>query len=137
MPKSIKFTNDTYLDSAGVVHDRIPLKEMINGTKIYESDGTSETITFSENILQYKFFEVFYWHQSINCVQLVPNSESFTIHSVCWATSEIIQDAFLNYEIGSNNFSLVGHGYVNYSNNSVRNVGTSSPIKIYKIIAHR
>ena len=37
MPKSIKFTNNTYLDSAGIVHDKKLLSDILNGLLVYST----------------------------------------------------------------------------------------------------
>lgn len=108
-----------------------------NGTIIYENtDGTNSDINFDVEISKYKYFEICFRHQKIFSEKIIPNGRNFTIRSICWATTQIIQDAFLNYKIENNKFLFIDCGYINYSDNSTRNTGDTTPIFIEKIIAY-
>lgn len=110
---------------------------MNNGTIIFENNnGVNNDIKFTVDISKYKYFEIYFKHQEYSSVIIVPNLRSFTIRSICWATSAIMQDAFLSYKIEKNKFSVIGYGYINFTNNTVQNVGPSSSISVSKVVAY-
>lgn len=63
MSKAIKFKNDTYLDSGGIVHNQKVLKELLNdlsGITLYQNNGsgTAGDFTLSDNISNYKKIDI-------------------------------------------------------------------------------
>ena len=136
MAKSIKLKNDTYLDSSSVTHNKKKLNDILEGKVLYEGDETNGNITLNDDVSNYNYFEIYFRHQKCNLVMRVSNPSEFSISSICWATSEIIQHAFSYYETNKNIISVINCGYINYSNNAVRNIGTTSPLNIYKVVGY-
>lgn len=60
MSKKIKLSNATFLDTSSVIHNKIPLNEVL-GTILYENNtGSNENITLNDDVSKYKFVEIFY-----------------------------------------------------------------------------
>ena len=60
MAKSIKLSNETFIDTSSIVYNKIPLNEIL-GVVLYENNnGSNETITLNDSVSNYKFIEIFY-----------------------------------------------------------------------------
>ena len=59
MSKAIKFKDNTYFDSTGVVHERTPLNEVLNNIgNITNAYSTSQTDAYSCNYINEKLYEI-------------------------------------------------------------------------------
>ena len=60
MSKRFKYKDNNYLDSTGIVHNKVLLNEVL-GKVLYENNnGSNETITLNDSASNYKFIEIFY-----------------------------------------------------------------------------
>ena len=60
MSKRFKYKDNNYLDSTGIVHNKVLLNEVL-GKVLYENNnGSNETITLNDSVSNYKFIEIFY-----------------------------------------------------------------------------
>lgn len=60
MSKRFKYKDNNYLDSTGIVHNKVLLNEVL-GKVLYENNnGSNENITLNDNTENYKYIEIFY-----------------------------------------------------------------------------
>lgn len=132
MSKGIKFKDNIYLDSSGIMHNRQALKNILNSlipVVLYNnSSGSNGTITLSETSANFSYIEIFYrnndnQYNSIKVYQ--PNGKNVSLISM-FVNNE------LNYvlksaraTISNNTISIVGFGetyfqsgIINWSNNT-------------------
>lgn len=60
MSKRFKYKDNNYLDSTGIVHNKVFLNEVL-GKVLYENNnGSNETITLNDNVSNYEYIKIFY-----------------------------------------------------------------------------
>lgn len=60
MAKSIKFKNDTYLDSTSIVHKKTKLSDLLEPVILFEGNRVTTPITLKDNINNYSYLEFYY-----------------------------------------------------------------------------
>ena len=70
MPKSIKLKNDTYLDTKGIVHNKLILSDLLNTlipTVLYDNaNGSTGNIVLDDNVNNYQYVEILCLQSSDN-----------------------------------------------------------------------
>lgn len=58
MGKAIKLQDDNYIDSSGVVHNRVPLNEILKPIVLYDNNTGEKSVVLSQEVTDFKRIDV-------------------------------------------------------------------------------
>ncbi|MEI3507831.1 MAG: hypothetical protein V8R01_01660 [Bacilli bacterium] len=88
MAKAIKLQDDNYIDSSGVVHNRVPLNEILKPIVLYDNNTGEKSVVLSQEVTDFKRIDVISKQTSYNnttyhtTTVYEPNDKNFTIQVI-------------------------------------------------------
>lgn len=143
MSKRFKYKDNNYLDSTGIVHNKVLLNEVL-GTVLYtNASGTTEDITINSSVENYKCVEIFYGCDDMyyNTGKIYdPNNKQVGLITP-YISNTTDGRAYMyvsNWKFEGTKFKFLkaANKYLTEGNN-VSMFGTYSYIRIYKIIGYK
>ncbi len=135
--KSVKFKNETYLDSTSIVHGRKKLSDLLEGTTLYDnSSGTTGTITLNESVANFQRIKIEYKNirnSFYNTIEIFnPNGKSSVLFSHYNGTYQYLYTAEISISGTSITFNY--NQRVNMTNGDVGSDISTDVVLITKVI---
>ena len=139
MSKKIKLSNEAFLDTSSVIHNKIPLNEVL-GTILYENNaGSNENITLNDTVSNYKFIEIFY-KSNDNAYSSVrvdtPNGKRVSLLAF-WSIDDWLYGKIKQISISDNKINNLAFQQVVIPNSASPTVSLSNYIYITKVIGYK
>ena len=144
MTKAIKLQNDNYIDSSGVVHNRVPLNEILKPIVLYDNpNGTLENITLNQSVSKFEYIEIFYgrngMYQSTKVFNPNGKKTQCNMGSTYISSNHIYCELLFSIlSITDDKINKSSYGYYQTYDKTVNNVNTTGNyIYIYKVIGYK
>lgn len=139
MSKRFKYKDNNYLDSTGIVHNKVLLNEVL-GKVLYENNnGSNETITLNDSASNYKFIEIFY-KSNDNAYSSVrvdtPNGKRVSLLAF-WSIDDWCYGKIKQISISDNKINNLAFQQVVIPNSASPTVSLSNYIYITKVIGYK
>lgn len=104
MAKSFKYKDNNFLDSTGIVHNKILLSEILEPILLWENDAPETSISEEKTIKlksdDYEYLKVFYFHTTTNkwvyTVEMIKGYGTRfaieTLDGICYRTLNYVSD---------------------------------------------
>lgn len=139
MSKRFKYKDNNYLDSTGIVHNKVLLNEVL-GKVLYENNnGSNETITLNDSASNYKFIEIFY-KSNDNAYSSVrvdtPNGKRVSLLAF-WSIDDWLYGKIKQISISDNKINNLAFQQVVIDSGASPTVSLSNYIYITKVIGYK
>ena len=139
MSKSFKYKDNNYLDSSGIVHNKVLLNEVL-GVVLYENNnGSNETITLNDSVSNYKFIEIFY-KSNDNAYSSVrvdtPNGKRVSLQAF-WSVDYVLYGKIKQISISDNKINNLAFQQVIIDNGGYPTISLSNFIYITKVVGYK
>lgn len=132
--RAIKFKNNDYLDSTGIIHNRNKLSNIIDGTLIWENSNISENFlaqTLNVNLSKYNEIEIVYYRY--------PSAVTTKWRTFC-KKNDTIELNYSDYDSGSirtwNRQIIITNSSIIIGNNKINDFIDNKGLVPYQIIGH-
>ena len=139
MSKRFKYKDNNYLDSTGIVHNKVLLNEVL-GKVLYENNnGSNETITLNDSASNYKFIEIFY-KSNDNAYSSVrvdtPNGKQVSLQAF-WSVDNYCYGKIKQVLIDNNKINNLAFQQLVIPNGVSPTISLSNFIYITKVIGYK
>lgn len=139
MSKSFKYKDNNYLDSTGIVHNKVLLNEVL-GKVLYENNnGSNETITLNDSASNYKFIEIFYQSNDAACSSVKisnPNGKRVSLQAF-WSVDNYCYGKIKQVLIDNNKISNLSFQQLVIPSGASPTISLSNFIYITKVIGYK
>lgn len=139
MSKRFKYKDNNYLDSTGIVHNKVLLNEVL-GKVLYENNnGSNETITLNDNVSNYKFIEIFYKSNdsAYSSVRVdTPNGKRVSLQAF-WSIDDWCYGKIKQISISDNKINNLAAQQLVIGSGASPTVSLSNYIYITKVIGYK
>lgn len=156
MAKSIKISDEVYLDSSSVIHNRKKLKDILESIAetitpviLYDggTTGTNGNFTLNDSWKNYKYIEIFYTRMeyeigSTKAPTDLANNDGLPINAVCchygYGTGFWTGWKKFNFSVSNPKQVTVtyGNGYVTETNQSFK-TNTENTIRVLRVLGYK
>lgn len=139
MSKRFKYKDNNYLDSTGIVHNKVLLNEVL-GKVLYENNnGSNETVTLNDSASNYKFIEIFY-KSNDNAYSSVrvdtPNGKRVSLLAF-WSIDDWLYGKIKQVSISNNKINNLAAQQLVIGSGASPTVSLSNYIYITKVIGYK
>lgn len=139
MSKRFKYKDNNYLDSTGIVHNKVLLNEVL-GKVLYENNnGSNETITLNDSVSNYKFIEIFYKSNdsAYSSVRVdTPNGKRVSLQAF-WSIDDWLYGKIKQISISDNKINNLAAQQLVIGSGASPTVSLSNYIYITKVIGYK
>lgn len=139
MSKRLKYKDNNYLDSTGIVHNKVLLNEVL-GKVLYENNnGSNETITLNDSVSNYKFIEIFYKSNdsAYSSVRVdTPNGKRVSLQAF-WSIDDWCYGKIKQISISDNKINNLAAQQLVIGSGASPTVSLSNYIYITKVIGYK
>ncbi len=139
MSKRFKYKDNNYLDSTGIVHNKVLLNEVL-GKVLYENkNGSNETITLNDSVSNYKFIEIFYKSNdsAYSSVRVdTPNGKRVSLQAF-WSIDDWCYGKIKQISISDNKINNLAAQQLVIGSGASPTVSLSNYIYITKVIGYK
>lgn len=139
MSKRFKYKDNNYLDSTGIVHNKVLLNEVL-GKVLYENNnGSNETIILNDSASNYKFIEIFYQSNDAACssVKIVnPNGKRVSLQAF-WSVDNYCYGKIKQVLIDNNKINNLAFQQLVIPSGASPTISLSNFIYITKVIGYK
>lgn len=139
MSKSFKYKDNNYLDSTGIVHNKVLLNEVL-GKVLYENyNGSNETITLNDSVSNYKFIEIFYKSNdsAYSSVRVdTPNGKRVSLQAF-WSVDNYCYGKIKQVSIDNNKINNLSFQQLVIPSGASPTISLSNFIYITKVIGYK
>lgn len=139
MSKRFKYKDNNYLDSTGIVHNKVLLNEVL-GKVLYENNnGSNETITLNDSVSNYKFIEIFYKSNdsAYSSVRVdTPNGKRVSLQAF-WSIDDWCYGKIKQVSISNNKINNLAAQQLVIGSGASPTVSLSNYIYITKVIGYK
>lgn len=139
MSKSFKYKDNNYLDSTGIVHNKVLLNEVL-GKVLYENNnGSNETITLNDSASNYKFIEIFYQSNDAACSSVKianPNGKRVSLQAF-WSVDNYCYGKIKQVLIDNNKINNLAFQQLVIPSGASPTISLSNFIYITKVIGYK
>ena len=139
MSKSFKYKDNNYLDSTGIVHNKVLLNEVL-GKVLYENNnGSNETITLNDSASNYKFIEIFYQSNDAACSSVKisnPNGKRVSLQAF-WSVDNYCYGKIKQVLIDNNKINNLSFQQLVIPSGASPTISLSNFIYITKVIGYK
>lgn len=139
MSKKIKLSNETFLDTSSVIHNKIPLNEVL-GTILYENNtGSNENITLNDTVSNYKFIEIFYKSNdgAYSSVRVEKANSKYVSLQAFWSVDNYCYGKIKQVSISNNKINNLAAQQLVIGSGASPTVSLSNYIYITKVIGYK
>ena len=139
MAKSIKLSNETFIDTSSIVHNKVLLNEVL-GKVLYENNnGSNENITLNDSVSNYKFIEIFY-KSNDNAYSSVrvdtPNGKRVSLQAF-WSVDNYCYGKIKQVSISNNKINNLAFQQLVIPSGASPTISLSNFIYITKVIGYK
>ena len=139
MSKRFKYKDNNYLDSSGIVHNKVLLNEVL-GKVLYENNnGSNETITLNDSASNYKFIEIFYQSNDAACSSVKisnPNGKRVSLQAF-WSVDNYCYGKIKQVLIDNNKINNLAFQQLVIPSGASPTISLSNYIYITKVIGYK
>ena len=139
MSKRFKYKDNNYLDSTGIVHNKVLLNEVL-GKVLYENNnGSNETITLNDSASNYKFIEIFYQSNDAACSSVKianPNGKRVSLQAF-WSVDNYCYGKIKQVSISNNKINNLAFQQLVIPSGASPTISLSNFIYITKVIGYK
>lgn len=139
MSKRFKYKDNNYLDSTGIVHNKVLLNEVL-GKVLYENNnGSNETITLNDSTENYKYIEIFYQSNDAACSSVKisnPNGKRVSLQAF-WSVDNYCYGKIKQVLIDNNKINNLAFQQLVIPSGASPTISLSNFIYITKVIGYK
>ena len=139
MSKRFKYKDNNYLDSTGIVHNKVLLNEVL-GKVLYENNnGSNETITLNDSTENYKYIEIFYQSNDAACSSVKianPNGKRVSLQAF-WSVDNYCYGKIKQVSIDNNKMNNLAAQQLIIGSCVSPTISLSNFIYITKVIGYK
>ena len=139
MSKRFKYKDNNYLDSTGIVHNKVLLNEVL-GVVLYENNnGSNENITLNDSASNYKFIEILYQSNDAACSSVKianPNGKRVSLQAF-WSVDNYCYGKIKQVLIDNNKINNLSFQQIVMPSGASPTISLSNFIYITKVIGYK
>lgn len=139
MSKRFKYKDNNYLDSTGIVHNKVLLNEVL-GRVLYENNnGSNENITLNDTVSNYKFIEIFYKSNdgAYSSVRVEKANSKYVSLQAFWSVDNYCYGKIKQVSISNNKINNLAAQQLVIGSGASPTVSLSNYIYITKVIGYK